>query len=1370
MDHIRRVLVAVMITMAAARPCAAQTAVADDVMDSIYRAVRTPYKYGLVVAPESNDRKYDCPTVYREGGKWYMTYVCYNGSGGTDGRGYETWLAESDDLLHWTTLGRVLAFDDDAVWDKNQRGGFPSLIDWEWGGSYAMGTYKGKHYMTYIGGPGTGYEAVNAPLSIGVATTDGDITTAHQWATYDRPLLSYADKDAQWWEYMTQYKSTIYKMDERYFGYPYVMFYNAGGKDDTHPKGERIGIALSKNMRRWVRYGGNPVFAHDSDGTITGDAQIVKMGDVFVMFYFSAFNPTREYNAFNTFAASYDLVHWTDWEGADLVIPSKPYDELFAHKSYVVYSDSIVYHFYCAVNNAGQRGIALATSLPVGQSEVHFPAAAATGHRTIIPINDSWTVTVDTAYTAGKLRTKSEELRVEDQADLGRTFTTDIPYNIDDYYGSLQEMHGNLHGEATFTKTFSVPEASGKQYFLRFEGVGTYADVTLNGIALGTYDIGRTVETIDITDAVRVGGDNELIVKVRHPSGITDMPWVCGGCSSEWGFSEGSQPFGIFRPVTLEITDKVRIEPFGVYAWSNDALDSLFVETEVHNYSSEAAAISLINKLCDKSGKQVVRMTEELTLEAGEVRTIRQAATVESPRLWSPADPYLYTVNTIIKRSGKATESTNTAFGFRSISWPLTRGDGDRRFYINGEPLYINGTCEYEHLFGQSHAFSAEQITARVKEIKNAGFNAWRDAHQPHNLVYGELLDKEGLLWWPQYSAHIWYDTPEFRESFKRHLVQWVKERRNSPSIILWGLQNESTLPADFARECCDIIRRLDHGCDSQRLITTCNGGEGTDWNVVQNWSGTYGGDALNYANELKQSDQLLNGEYGAWRTLGNHSGEGYTEEKQCDLLELKCRLAESVRDSVCGQFQWLLNSHDNPGRRQADEGYRLIDKCGPFNYKGLFTSWEQPSDAYYMYRSRYVSAESDPMVYIVPSLRSDSIRVYSNCERVTLSVGGSTYEGSHGAGTTLYIFRDINLAGETVTARGYNNNAEVCRQTLRLGGEHFDETLLEPAQGCNYLYAVNCGGDSYVDSYGGLWTQDWAGLSTSWGTRFGVSPYQVSQTSNPLLPVSALFRTSRFGRHALSYDFEVPDGDYLVELYFIEPWYGAGDGEAADWEGLRLFDVAINGETVIRDLDLWAQARYATPYKRVVRASSKEGRLSISFPKVKAGQAIISAIRIGKESNAAEPELMTLPLLGNTEPERSSDHGFTWAAFDDDVVAAMPDSLLPARESSALEVEGTRVKEGMTWTVKVGVAKVYALRWRYYNPGCERRLHVTITDANGVSYKEDDITFVKTPEKKSKRRMTSITTGSQVNAGTYTVTLTGDGIEEMLFEKLTVE
>ena len=146
--------------------------------------------------------------MFREGDKWYMTYVVYNGKSGLDGRGYETWIAESDNLLEWHTLGRVLSYRD-GFWDCNQRGGFPALPDMEWGGSYALQTYKGKHWMTYLGGEGTGYESVNKPLYIGLAWTDRPLGSAHEWQAQDKPVMSIHDKDAQWWEKLTQYKSCL---------------------------------------------------------------------------------------------------------------------------------------------------------------------------------------------------------------------------------------------------------------------------------------------------------------------------------------------------------------------------------------------------------------------------------------------------------------------------------------------------------------------------------------------------------------------------------------------------------------------------------------------------------------------------------------------------------------------------------------------------------------------------------------------------------------------------------------------------------------------------------------------------------------------------------------------------------------------------------------------------------------------------------------------------------------------------------------------------------------------------------------------------------------------------------------------------------
>ena len=233
--------------------------------------------------------------------------------------------------------------------------------------------------------------------------------------------------------------------------------------------------------------------------------------------------------------------------------------------------------------------------------------------------------------------------------------------------------------------------------------------------------------------------------------------------------------------MTLVETDEVRIEPFGVHIWNNEKADSVFVDLEIKNYSKHLQEIEVVNKLSDADGRQTFRLTQKLTLKPGELRIIRQQSPVKDASRWSTEKPYLYKLASVIKRSGRTTDEVSTPFGIRTLSWPVKRftpegpvvGSHDGRFFLNGIPTFLNGVCEYEHQFGQSHAFSKEQVLARVKGLKAAGVNAFRDAHQPHHLDYQTYFDREGMVWWTQFSAHVWYDTPEFRENFKKLLRQW---------------------------------------------------------------------------------------------------------------------------------------------------------------------------------------------------------------------------------------------------------------------------------------------------------------------------------------------------------------------------------------------------------------------------------------------------------------------------------------------------------------------------------------------------------------------------------------------------------------------
>lgn len=322
--------------------------VPEKVLRRIYEEVKTPFKYGVVIKGEAGELV-DCPNVFRHQGRWYMLYVAIK-----DNVGYQTFLARSDDLLHWEKLGCVLS-SRRTGWDAWQTDGGVALYDLRWDGTHELGTHEGRYWSSYIGGAKQGYEP--DPLAIGLASTD-DPSVAREWKPIaENPVLATDQNDVRDFEHRTLYKSAIIRDEQRTLGAPFVMFYN--GKSEPYGQ-EAIGIAVSDDLHEWRRYGHGPVVSNvgPSPWAISGDPQLVRMDDVWVMFYFGAF---WKPNAFDTFACSYDLVHWTKWDGPHLVEPSEPFDKTFAHKPWLLKRDGVVYHFYCAVGDQG-RVIALATS------------------------------------------------------------------------------------------------------------------------------------------------------------------------------------------------------------------------------------------------------------------------------------------------------------------------------------------------------------------------------------------------------------------------------------------------------------------------------------------------------------------------------------------------------------------------------------------------------------------------------------------------------------------------------------------------------------------------------------------------------------------------------------------------------------------------------------------------------------------------------------------------------------------------------------------------------------------------------------------------------------------------------------------------
>ncbi len=322
-----------------------------NVMQKIYEKLKVPYKMGAVIKQEG--RLIDSPMVFKDNGKYYMTYISIDSACKS---GYITHLAVSDNLHDWETLGEIVFKRDE--WDRAQVSGCAQLQDIAFGGSNELLKIDGKYLFSYIGGSKTGYET--DPLSIGIATTE-NFLNLNGYTKYADPILSGSDSDAREGETLTLYRSNMFFDEAKTTGYPYVCAYNA--KDLTHR--ESIFLAVSEDGIHWKRYLDKAiisVFECADTVRINGDAQIIKIDDYYVMLYFIY---DTSVGAYNTFAVSKDLKNWTKWQGEPLVKSEYEWENVYAHKQWVIKENGVVYHFYCAVNHQGERFIALATSQPI---------------------------------------------------------------------------------------------------------------------------------------------------------------------------------------------------------------------------------------------------------------------------------------------------------------------------------------------------------------------------------------------------------------------------------------------------------------------------------------------------------------------------------------------------------------------------------------------------------------------------------------------------------------------------------------------------------------------------------------------------------------------------------------------------------------------------------------------------------------------------------------------------------------------------------------------------------------------------------------------------------------------------------------------
>ena len=322
--------------------------------------------------------------------------------------------------------------------------------------------------------------------------------------------------------------------------------------------------------------------------------------------------------------------------------------------------------------------------------------------------------------------------------------------------------------------------------FLQFGGVDGAFWVWLNGRPLGYSTGSRLPAEFDITELVRPGA-NLLAVRVVKFSAATyvedqDMWWLSG----------------IFRGVHLRRSPSVGIADVRVSTTIDDAAAEAEVRVEVDLRGSAAhptAGTTVELRVLDARGGEVVPAAVADTVRPTGKTTVSLdlTANLQSPRLWSAEDPYLYTLE-VVNRAPD--DSVREVHRFRTGLRRVEVVDG--RLEVNGRPVLIGGVNRHEFDPDTGRTITVESMRRDLELMKRHNINAVRTSHYPNDERWYELCDELGVYVFDEAdieSHGLWgkpADDERYTAQFLSRVSRMVARDRNHPSVIAWSLGNES--------------------------------------------------------------------------------------------------------------------------------------------------------------------------------------------------------------------------------------------------------------------------------------------------------------------------------------------------------------------------------------------------------------------------------------------------------------------------------------------------------------------------------------------------------------------------------------------------
>lgn len=362
-------------------------------------------------------------------------------------------------------------------------------------------------------------------------------------------------------------------------------------------------------------------------------------------------------------------------------------------------------------------------------------------------------------------------------------------------------------GKGYYTTNVHLDNIEDRHVELCFDGAMAEPVVYVNGKRAGSWAYGYAPFKVDITQYIKKG-DNRVDVSLHNVD--ESSRWYPGA--------------GLYRPVTLTVTDKVHLDPWKTFV-KTQRITKVGTTKAVMSFNVALAGASK-----DFKGSLELSLIDNTTGEKKDMHDLRidgksfkGGFRVDNPKLWSPETPNLYTLKiALVDNDGKDLDNLSMRFGIRTIKVDSIHG-----FRLNGESRKIKGVCLHHDLGPLGAAVNKAAIIRQIKQLKAMGCDAIRTSHNHPSQIQMDVCDSLGMMVMAE-SFDMWI-YPKCKNGYARFFKDWsdkditalVESNRNHPSVIMWSIGNEIPEQGSYeGRLIAEHLQNLCHKLDPTRPVT----------------------------------------------------------------------------------------------------------------------------------------------------------------------------------------------------------------------------------------------------------------------------------------------------------------------------------------------------------------------------------------------------------------------------------------------------------------------------------------------------------------------------------------------------------------------